>query len=136
VDKEYKKGIVIINEQQKLLLEQERILEEKFEEYELLKVPKESWSLQEMKRISEEIHEELSTIEVELDSNFMYPIVESAVVFVSPIPFMIKALQLLAMEEDGEEYDVLIFHNDRREKKELPGGKIIYTVAETGWQLV
>lgn len=136
MDKEYKKGIVIINEQQKLLLEQERILEEKFEEYELLKVPKESWSLQEMKRISEEIHEELSTIEVELDSNFMYPIVESAVVFVSPIPFMIKALQLLAMEEDGEEYDVLIFHNDRREKKELPGGKIIYTVAETGWQLV
>ena len=27
-------------------------------------------------------------------------------------------------------------HNDRREKKELPNGKVIMAVAQTGWQLV
>jgi len=31
---------------------------------------------------------------------------------------------------------VHIFHNDNREKKELPNGKIIHTVAQKGWVLV
>ena len=31
---------------------------------------------------------------------------------------------------------VLVFHNDKRQKRELPNGKIISVVAETGWQLV
>lgn len=35
-----------------------------------------------------------------------------------------------------ERYKVLIFHNDNREKKELPGGKVVSVVSQTGWQLI
>ena len=38
--------------------------------------------------------------------------------------------------ETRQIYDVLVFHNDRREKKELPDGLIIQVVAREGWQLV
>jgi len=52
----------------------------------------------------------------------------NTIVFVSPIPYMVKEL--------AKDANVLVFHNDRREKKQLPNGKIIQVVAETGWQLV
>jgi hypothetical protein len=52
------------------------------------------------------------------------------VVFVSPIPAMIK--RLVATKGADE---VLIFCNDKREKKELPNGKVIYVVAQDGWYL-
>ena len=50
---------------------------------------------------------------------------DTVVVFCSPIPAMMKLL-------DGW----FVFHNDAREKVELPNGKIIMKVAEKGWQLV
>jgi len=147
VAKKYKKGIVIINEQHRLLPEQKTILEENFEEYELLKVPQEGWTFDEIVEIAEKVHIKLSGAEAtEITKNvkrILYPAVTegNAAVFVSPVPCMIRELQALSVipteGPDMEQlYAVLIFHNDRREKKELPGGKIIYTVAETGWQLV
>jgi len=36
----------------------------------------------------------------------------------------------------GRETRIRVLHNDNRQKKELPNGKIIMTVAETSWQLV
>src|SRR5690606_33351270 len=72
------------------------------------------------------------------------------IIFVSPIPAMMVLLsrELAKMEYCKGEADtkclpsgcpiikVYTFHNDRREKKELPNGKIIFTVAKEGWQLV
>jgi len=52
------------------------------------------------------------------------------VVFASPLPLLIRELA----GRDRER--VFIFHNSRREKKELPGGKIIYTVPKEGWELL
>jgi len=105
-----KKAFIILNEQHSLLPEQEKILKEQFETYEIISVPASGWTLEEMKiKIVE-----LST--------------KNTIVFVSPIPYMIKELA-----KGGK---VLVFHNDNRKKKELPNGKIIQVVAETGWQLV
>ena len=52
-------------------------------------------------------------------------------IFVSPISCMIG--YIVARLEISK--NVLIFGNDKREKKELLGGKIIQTVAPTGWYL-
>jgi hypothetical protein len=70
-----------------------------------------------------------------------------AVVFVSPVPALL--LQISARcgfdtgwaactsDETGapeiHPWRVGVFHNDRRVAKELPDGKIIHTVAPTGW---
>jgi hypothetical protein len=43
------------------------------------------------------------------------------------------------VNSDGSGFNVpswQVFHNDRREKKELPNGKVIMTVAKEGWELV
>jgi hypothetical protein len=55
---------------------------------------------------------------------------DGAIVFASPIPALIKKATL---EFGGW---VKIFHNDHREKKELPNGRIIMVVAQEGWELV
>ena len=109
------KAIVIINEQHNLLPEQQQILDRVFSSYEELKVPSDGW---ELKTIKEKSLALTSTSEV--------------VVFASPIPAMIKLLS----SYQSDEFDVFVFHNDKREKKELPNGKIISVVANEGWQLV
>lgn len=64
------------------------------------------------------------------------------VVFVSPIPYMMiqltrKEYYIPTLEYvDQTGMFIKTFHNDNRDKKELPNGKIIYTVAKEGWQLV
>ena len=35
-----------------------------------------------------------------------------------------------------EYFTVSVFHNDNRVAKELPNGKIVHVIAETGWILV
>lgn len=52
------------------------------------------------------------------------------VVFVSPVPV------LLAKLSASQVVKVHVLHNDNREKKELPNGKIISVVAKEGWELV
>lgn len=125
------KTLVVINETHSLLPEQEQILKQKFDSFDFLKVPSSGWTLEEMK---EKIN---SIIENETDH----------VVFVSPIPYMIQKLSYqYAWYEANTNYNasfpivkcprIWVFHNDNRTKKELPNGKIISVIAETGWQLV
>ena len=103
------KAIVVINETHKLFPEQEKLLVKRFGDYELLKSPKSGWSLEEIEEIVAGI--------------------EDVVVFASPIPAF---MSLLATE--GKPF--FVFHNDRREKLELPDGRVIMKIAAEGWQIV
>jgi hypothetical protein len=107
------KAIVVINEQHNLMEDQVRILNEEFDEYELLKVPAVGWTLPEINQVADDLAGKTAVI-------------------VSPVPALIK---LLAMQADEDE-NIFVFHNDNREKKELPSGKIVMTVAAEGWVLV
>jgi len=102
------KALVLLNEQHSLMNEQVAILDGLFN-WSVKAVPASGWSLSQMR----EVLQELKAFDGE-------------VVFASPIPAL-----LMGMEGGG-----FLFHNDRREKKELPNGKVIMTVAQTGWQLV
>ena len=121
---------IIINEQHGLIEEQRQLLEEKFgSNIEMLLVPASGWTLEEMETVAKDLEGE-------------------TVVFVSPIPFLLSALSFMSGYGHestclsanghlmGENTNVFIFHNDNREKKELPNGKVIFTVAKTGWQLI
>lgn len=123
------KTIVIMNETHGLMDEQKSILDRKYSNYEILSVPANGWTLREMQEIGRGL-------------------VGNTVVFVSPIPYLIK---MLSYNMGYSHYDncqareawltgwntkVFVFHNDNREKKELPNGKIIQVVAKSGWQLV
>lgn len=103
-----KRALVILNEQHKLMDEQVAILDGLFD-WSVKAVPASGWSLSQMR----EVIQELKAFDGE-------------VVFASPVPAL-----LMGMEGRG-----FLFHNDRREKKELPNGKVIMAVAQTGWQLV
>lgn len=103
-----KRALVILNEQHKLMDEQVAILDGLFD-WSVKAVPASGWSLSQMR----EVVQELKAFDGE-------------VVFASPVPAL-----LMGMEGRG-----FLFHNDRREKKELPNGKVIMAVAQTGWQLV
>ena len=106
--------IIIINEQHTLSENQVNVLNETFnsESYNqvMVKVPATGLNLKEQLELCKTV--------------------EGKVVFVSPIPAMIK--RLVATKGADE---VLIFCNDKREKKELPNGKVIYVVAQDGWYL-
>lgn len=132
-----KKAYVVINEQHSLMEEQERILKENFDELEFVKVPANGWTLYEMQEIEFSLRVKVANAEVRPGGkNIVYPANtgDNAIVFVSPIPHLLK---LLTLNSAGEKlYKVLVFHNDNRIKKELPNGKIIQSVAETGWKLV
>ena len=111
---------VIINEQHSLLNEQMSILCSRFPGFETLLVPATGWDYDTQMREAAKL--------------------SGRVIFVSPIPLMIKALTKriktgTVVFPDGDVLDVLIFANDRREKKELPNGKTISVVAKTGWYL-
>jgi len=111
---------VIINEQHNLLSEQRQILDAAFGagDWEVVKVPKDGWNLDEIENLDLGTH----------------------VCFVSPVPALIMRLQGTASFTTGEVggtwSQVFLLHNDRREKVELPDGRIISRVAKTGWQLV
>jgi len=116
---------VIINEQHKLLEDQERILNEKFSTWDLYKVPADGWNVAQIEKVEEELRNEV-------------------VIFCSPIPLLIARLsenlgylrRNFIGNDDKKLPEVLIFHNDHREKKELPNGKVISVVAQTGWELI
>jgi len=112
--------IVIKNETHQLFDEQQMLIEQLAtnadEDIKVLEVPADGWDLQEMDRILENFESYYAD-----DTKF---------VFVSPIPYLLK--------ETAKRYGdrTLVFHNDHREKKELPGGRIIQVVSSTGWQLI
>ena len=81
-------------------------------------VPAKGWSLEQIVNIANEI---------------LWNRPENFIISVSPVPVL---LGLLAAGADAAGKRVYVFHNDHREKKELPDGKIIMVVAKTGWKLV
>ncbi len=120
------KAIIIINENHSMMDEQKSIIEERYQKYEILKVPSQGWNIDEMIDKIFKLHDKACEEGVDI-------------VFVSPIPLMIRELTEMAMcprDTGKKRYGVKLFHNDRREKKELPDGRIISVVAQTGWQLV
>jgi len=121
-----KKAIIVMNETHSLLPEQEKILGMVYEGFDIFPVPSQGWTLDEMLDKINELHEKACKEKLDI-------------VFVSPIPLMIRELTEMAICPKGSgkrRYNVKLFHNDRREKKELPNGRIIQVVAQTGWQLV
>ena len=123
---------VILNEQHNLMDSQKKILNERFgENWELFLVPKSGWNLEQMKEVAEDM----------ITGTTCYG---ELIVFASPIP----ALMALIAEgvskcssEHGEAGNTwyvpfFVLHNDRREKKELPDGRVIMTVAKEGWVIV
>ena len=107
---------VILNEQHTLLEEQKTLLDDKFgKQWVILSVPAEGWNRSEIGEVAKRL-------------------VNDTVVFASPIPLL---LATLAYEQGcGSTCSVFLLHNDVREKKELPTGKVISVVAKTGWELI
>ena len=120
---------VIINEQHGLFREQKDLLDERFrKEWEFVKIPAEGWSL-------------------EQQENFAYGLDGETLVFASPVPYLLMRTAFASgawitsesknhCPDDVRVGNVYVFHNDKRDKKELPGGKIIQVVSETGWKLL
>jgi len=123
------KNVVIMNESHTLLSEQEKILNETFGTYEFLYVPKEGWSYSDQLKIAKELVQEGGNI-----------------IFVSPVPVLLSLIAFyrgygeagidIGQPFMGCNINLYLFHNDHREKRELPDGRIIQVVASTGWQLV
>ena len=151
----YEKVFLVMNEQHSLLDDQVRALEDKFGEADIQKVlaPASGWSKAEMDDMIDVLYLQLVQAEPKfphLDNptaneyyDFTIGKKPTAIVFLSPIPYMVKELSKRAMQaEMGDsgcvysQYDVFVFHNDNRAKKELDNGKIVYTVAKEGWVLV
>lgn len=109
------KAKVILNVQHTLMETQKTELDKRFPDgWEIYPVPANGWKLDEMQKIAEEL------------SGFQ-------VVFASPVPALMK---LLATYDGGTTETFFVLHNDKREKKELPNGRIIMTVAKEGWVIV
>ena len=131
-----RKVIVIKNEQHQFLPEQLEQLNKRFGvgSWEDYPVPADGWTKSQMDSVITEI----ANNRVE------------TVVFLSPIPYLIKMISVdlglnYAAQDSNENInfgnttvvkEVLVFHNDRRVKKELPNGKVISVTAQDGWELV
>ena len=105
------KNYVVINEQHQLMDSQIALLNEVYGENSW-----ERWNVPATGLTALEMEEAVNGFIFE----GVYP------VFASPIPLMIALMC-------GGHFALL--HNDKREKKELPNGKVIMTVAQTGWEL-
>lgn len=115
--------LLVINEQHTLLPEQEDLLKKEYGAWEEFKVSSEGETIDALR--ARMAKEEATRDEVNW-------------VFVSPIPGMlaravrdVTASHYVQTKVDSVSW----FENDKREKKELPGGKVISTVAKTGWRL-
>ena len=119
IKKDIKKNIVIINKSHTLLPEQEFLLNNEFNanNWERFNVPIDGLGKQKMKEICEDI----------LNNDVC------GIVFASPIPYMMK---LLFEKTINTNIEIKVFHNDNRDKVELPNGRIIMKVSQTGWELL
>ena len=125
-----KRQWVVINEQHSLLPEQGALLDA---EYFVVKVPASGWTYEEQLEVAQDLALEATSCHIWGDEP------NATIVFVSPVPALLKLLGHVSGRLQGEgkrTFDVLCFHNDQREKKELPDGRIISVTAKTGWQLV
>jgi|SRR5690554_140468 len=109
---------LVINETHTLLPDQVRELEEKgMAEYEEIRIPKEGWDARTRFSLAHEWAER-----------------GGRYIFVSPEPVILGRLAHLSVFR--KDVAVYVFSNDRRVKKELPDGRIVQTIAPTGWKLV
>jgi hypothetical protein len=118
---------LIINKQHKLLEEQSKLIERIFspEVYSLniITVPATGWTKLEQFQVMQNM--------------------KGVALFISPIPMMIKELSmdtmtnqhLLPIPSFSKVTGTFIMCNDTREKVELPNGKIIHKLSETGWYI-
>lgn len=118
---------LIINKQHKLLEEQSKLIERIFspEVYSLniITVPPEGWTKLEQFQVMQNM--------------------KGVALFISPIPMMIKELSmdtitnqhLLPIPSVSKVIGTFVMCNDTREKVELPNGKIIHKLSETGWYI-
>ncbi len=104
---------VIINEQHKLLPEQEMLINKEFgkDGWEFLLVPAKGWDVKETEEVADSILKINDTV------------------FVSPVPLLL-AIACIRLNH------TYLFFNPNREKKELPNGKVIFTVPAKGWELL
>lgn len=123
-------ALVVMNEQHSLLPEQELILEQEYpvQGYKILKVPSEGWSREDMDKVVDDI---IAKKYGDFGNGLYLDIV-----FLSPIPYLIRELTRKEHYSCGNNLFVRIFHNDIREKKVLPSGQVISVVAKEGWQLL
>ena len=102
------------------MVEQEQILNSLISEGDDLirvDVPEEGLTLEQQIELSHSLMDEMNG--------------DDYLIFVSPISCMIG--YIVARLEISK--NVLIFGNDKREKKELPNGRIVQVISKTGWYL-
>ena len=119
------KAIVVLNEQHFMSPQQASLLEGWYGEVEPCLIPARGLDQEGMGVVAEMLCEEqLRGVQI---------------IFLSPIPALMVRVAWEAgyrtTEGAGGEYCPLVFANDRREKKELPGGKTISVIPEDGWYL-
>lgn len=107
------KNLVVINETHSLLPQQVLLLDAKFGvgNWERLDLPASGMKLDEMQSMINSLH------------------TDCEIIIASPVPAIIKMISTANLQWS-------VFHNDNRIKRELPNGKIIMTVAKTGWQII
>lgn len=119
---------IIINEQHSLMVDQIKALAKNgIKNYKTILVPAEGWTKDQMDEVMASL--------------------KGDIVYVSPIPYMISrtasdaALNWASSQgayccgDNSSIERCLVMANDKREKKELPNGKVIAVVAKTGWYL-
>jgi hypothetical protein len=128
-----KKAIVVINEAHSLMEEQKEILKKKYEEVQKIKVPVSGWTKKEMDEVGQRL---VNKYICPFHNDFQD---HRDIIFLSPVPYLLKTVSGMAGTETyayrDDHHPVKVFHNDKREKKELPNGKLISVVAKTGWVL-
>lgn len=101
---------IFSNETHTIMSEQESLLNS-LGDFEIVSIPSSGWNIEQQNSIFQKYKND-------------------KVVFLSPVPL------LLALFSANSTGSVFLFHNDRRNKKELPNGNIISVVSEHGWQLI
>ena len=119
---------IIINEQHSLNPAQSRILQERFQVFDLVRIPATGLS-----RSGQE------TLACELLTS------PDPVVFVSPVPLLLAIMaghcaRSLAARNDNDHPAgtplVFLFHNDNRAKTEISAGQISTILSPHGWELL
>ena len=121
------KALVVLNEAHTMLPQQEKLLGvEIYDDWDILPVPKEGWTLDKMK----------DDIRPPLENALL---TGTDIVFVSPIPWLIKRLSFF----EGSQYArdnfsvgaVRVMMRDQRIKTETKDGVITSKISGDGWRL-
>lgn len=122
-------NLVIINEQHSLLPQQEEVIKKELGgEIKLHKIPAEGINQKQIEDLAESLNNPVNS--------------NKNIIVLSPIPLLLARLShhagMLDAMYDGtcKRNHVYILHNDLREKKELPDGRVVSAIAKDGWKLI